>query len=48
MVGSAMPDRNTLICTFPILIVLENDRLGGCGCGIEGKDIDMAWTPTFD
>ncbi len=31
MIGSVIPDRNTLICTFPILVVRENDRLGGGG-----------------
>ena len=38
MIGSVIPDKSILICTLPILVVLEKDRLGGCGSRAEDVD----------
>lgn len=45
-IGSAMPDRKTLIWTLPIRVVLEKDRLGGRLFGVEAV-IGVAWTACF-
>lgn len=38
--GSTIPDKKTLICTLPILVLLENERFGGLGSTME--DVDKA------